>query len=112
MVDKLTFYKRDTKSLTFALKRDNAAIDLTGGKVPWFSAKEKVGDSSYIFNKEMTRTASSEGLAQVTLASTDLATEYKDATGEVVLVTSSNGNQETLDQFAIEILQDVKTTQN
>ena len=106
---KKVLYRRDTKTWRFTLKRGGSPICLTG-KTFCLSAKQNVDDSSYLFNRSGTNVEVDEGIATITLSSVDTTTPCENGTVDVVLIKDSDGTQDTLDQFTIEIKKDVKTT--
>jgi len=106
---KKILYRKDTKPWRFTLLRGGSPINLTG-KTFWLSAKQNVDDSSYLFNKAGSNTVAAEGIATVTLNSVDTTTSCENAIVDAVLITDSDGTQDTLDQFFVEIKKDIKTT--
>lgn len=104
---KKTLYRRDTKTYTFTLKRKGVPINLTG-YTPYFSAKT-VPDGTSLFSKAGSIVTAAEGTCQVTLSSADLATTCENGIAEV-MVESAAGLQDTLGQFYIDIVKDIKTT--
>ena len=107
VTDKKTIYRRDTKTYELILKRDGAPINLSG-YTPRLSAKDEL-DGNLLFDKEGTVTIAAEGKCQVTLSSADTATLCTNGIAEVMIETA-DGKQDTLGQFFIDIVKDVKTT--
>jgi hypothetical protein len=106
----ITLYRKDQQRWTFTLKRAGALIDLTG-YTPWFSAKAKVNDSTYLFNKASSVITASEGICRVVFDSADTDVLCNNGVFEVTLL-STTGSQDTLGQYTIDIKKDVKTTAN
>jgi hypothetical protein len=104
VTSKRTIYRKDTKPYNFILKRKKTPIDLSG-KTVYFSAKTEA-DGTSLFDKACSNTTPTEGLCQVTLSSVDTAVTCINGLAEVVIVSGSQ--HETLGQFFIDIVPDVK----
>lgn len=104
---KKTLYQRDTKTLIFTLKRAGVPINLTG-YTPYFSAKYSTRDSGYLFNKAGTIVSATDGTCSFALSSLDLASTCNNGVAEVMIENNVSGEQDTLEQFLIDIKEDVK----
>ncbi len=100
-IDKITIFRKDTKTYNFTLKRSGSPIDLNN-YVPRFTAKEVVGDS-FIFDKAGTITTASEGTCSFLISSADTANVYENAAAEIVLASPQGHTRETLEQFYLTI---------
>jgi len=107
ITEKKTLYRRDTKTYTFTLKRNGIPINLTGYTV-YFSAKT-APDGTSLFSKVGSAVTEAEGTVQITMNSVDLSTTCENGIAEV-MIESGSGTQDTLGQFYIDIVKDIKTT--
>ncbi|GAF82924.1 unnamed protein product [marine sediment metagenome] len=106
VIDKKTIFRKDTKTYNFILKRDGAPINLTGLTV-YLSAKTEA-DGTELFSRTGSLSSPTEGRCQVTLSSSDTAILCNNAIAEV-MIEDGSGKQDTLGQFYIDIVKDVKT---
>ena len=98
-------YRGDTPTFVFTVTSGGAAFDLTSATV-YFSCKNKVSDSAYIFNELCTiDSPATDGICRVTLSIDDTATSGLHI---AELEVTKSGAVHTVIQFELLIIEDVR----
>jgi len=107
-MDRETIVRGDNTPITLIFKEDGVVVDITN-YTPKLCAKTKLSATSYIFNKECTKSDPTNGVATVTIDEDDSATVVKNALCEALLVDQA-GNELTYHRFLLDIVDDVHDT--
>lgn len=102
----LEIFRGDKKLISFALKNNGQALDLTGATV-MLAAKENYADTQLFFDKQCTITDPTGGLCEVLLTATETA-QIKELMAELE-ITWADSSKSTYGDFNIRIKPDLRT---